>query len=486
VTTFALPAGLVLAMSAMWLWLRFRPSSWQLAGTFVAWGLLSVVLIRAEVSPLLTGALVPRGPEGHWLRAVGIFWWLCNARILAGLARWVLARGAATRRSGIAGDLVSGLIYLATFLVVLNFVLMLPVGGLVATSGVVAVVIGLALQNTLADVFSGIAVGIEGPFTTGDRITLADGTEGVVVEINWRSIRIQTDGGDIAVVPNGNVAKALVINQSLPTQRRAVRVLVVQPASALPASVNETLRRAAIFTPGVLAAPAPIVGLTRLGMRSATYAIDFYVADASAAGRSRSGVLEEVHRQLRLAEMAVQLVGKDSREAGRMLLGEMPVFAGLSDEQRDAVSTRLQRRQVKSGAIVFAKDGEADSLILIADGVIAITGASPETASPVLRFAGSSEAIGDIALLAGERRPFTARADTDSTLFTMSREDLLALVSQDEGLAEALETSATAHQDILRRVRAADEMPTHQLPHIFEAFRRRLHQATALPPDASG
>jgi len=73
---------------------------------------------------------------------------------------------------------------------------------------VVAVVLCLALQNTLADVFAGIAVGIERPFQVGDQISF-NSIEGQVTEINWRSIRIQTDGDDIAIIPNSLVAKQL-------------------------------------------------------------------------------------------------------------------------------------------------------------------------------------------------------------------------------------------------------------------------------------
>lgn len=482
--TFAFPALLVLAMSGTWLWLRFRPAGWRMAATIIAWAGLGLVLLQAGESPLLTSAAVPMGPPGHWLRAVGIFWWLCSARLLAQLARWLLARDGGARRARIAGDLASGLIYLATFLVILDFVLRLPVGGMVATSGIVAVVIGLALQNTLADVFSGIAVGIEGPFSSGDRITLADGVEGVVVEINWRSIRIETDGGDVAIVPNSNVAKTLLVNRSVPTLRRAVRVVLVCPERARPENVLEMLRRAAMLTPQVLETPAPVVGMTRLGARSATYAIDFFVADTAAIGRSRSGVLEQVHRQMRHADIAAQTVGMSEQAAGRRFLDELPLFAGLSGDQRDAIATTLRRRKMRSDTVVFAKDDEADTLVLIVDGVIAVTGTLPDTPSTVLRYAGAGEAIGDIALLAGEKRPYTARAMTPGMLFTISRDDLLRLVAQDESLAEALEGSAADHVELLRHAEATDTVPTHHAPHIFSALRQRLRRATGPSPIA--
>src|SRR6201999_1033115 len=103
----------------------------------------------------------------------------------------------------------------------LNSVLGLELKGLLVTSGLIAIILGLASQNTLADVFSGIAVGLDQPFHIGDRVSIGDFAEGVVVQMNWRSIRVQTDNADMALIPNSLVAKNQIINRSVPTPRRA-------------------------------------------------------------------------------------------------------------------------------------------------------------------------------------------------------------------------------------------------------------------------
>src|ERR1700675_5097680 len=108
------------------------------------------------------------------------------------------------------------------------------IGGLLATSGVLAIVLGLALQNTLADVFAGIAFGIEAPFNVGDRISVADKIEGTVVQMNWRSIRIHTDGDDVAIVPNSVVANSDIVNRSFPTRLRSAFIEFSCPATANP------------------------------------------------------------------------------------------------------------------------------------------------------------------------------------------------------------------------------------------------------------
>src|SRR5580704_13996665 len=125
-----------------------------------------------------------------WLHAVAGIWWLLGARVLVAAMSFSLNHNRRWREARLFPDLTTAAIYTAAVLVVLISVLALPIGGLLATSGVLAIVLGLALQNTLADVFAGIAFGIEAPFNVGDRISLGDKTEGTVVQMNWRSIRI--------------------------------------------------------------------------------------------------------------------------------------------------------------------------------------------------------------------------------------------------------------------------------------------------------
>ena len=91
------------------------------------------------------------------------------------------------RELSLLQDLVVGVVYAGMLLSILAFVFAVPVGALIATSGVFAIILGLALQNTLSDVFSGIALGLGRPYVLGDWIVLSDGTEGRVVETNWRS-----------------------------------------------------------------------------------------------------------------------------------------------------------------------------------------------------------------------------------------------------------------------------------------------------------
>ena len=233
-------AALVAAVAGL-LALRTVFSRIRIAFEFVCLIALSVVLHERGASPFLASSAAAPDTATLWLRVVIVVWWLASARMVVGVLYFALRHDRRHRSAKLVVDLVAAAIYVGTVLMVLNSVLALPVTGLFATSGVVAIVLGLALQNTLADVFSGIAVGIEAPFQVGDRISLGADIEGRVMETNWRSIRVQTDGEDIAIIPNSVMAKLQIVNRNVPSRRRSVSANVRCPATVDPERVIQVL-----------------------------------------------------------------------------------------------------------------------------------------------------------------------------------------------------------------------------------------------------
>jgi small-conductance mechanosensitive channel len=100
----------------------------------------------------------------------------------------------------------------------MGFVFGLSLQGLLATSGIIAIVLGLALQSTLGDVFSGISLSIEKPYRIGDEIVLEAGAEGKVIQVNWRSTHLKNGANDVVVVPNSSIAKLRIQNHSAGTK----------------------------------------------------------------------------------------------------------------------------------------------------------------------------------------------------------------------------------------------------------------------------
>ena len=140
------------------------------------------------------------------------------------------------REGKLVQDVLSGIIYLAAAFGIIAYVFDLPVQGLLATSGAIAIVLGIALQSNLNDVFSGIVLSLSGPYRPGDWINIEGGTEGRVIEMNWRATHVLTSRHDLAIMPNSIIAKSKIVNVSFPSSIHEITVAVQLSSQTSPAS----------------------------------------------------------------------------------------------------------------------------------------------------------------------------------------------------------------------------------------------------------
>ena len=118
---------------------------------------------------------------------------------------------------------------------------------LFTTSAIVTAIIGFALQSTLGNFFSGVALRVDQPFKIGDRIIIKN-VEGIVQSITWRAIGIRLSSGQITYVPNGVMSEDLVTIVPLDKPvKRSIDFLV--PAAAPPQRVIDAAYKAVLNQP---------------------------------------------------------------------------------------------------------------------------------------------------------------------------------------------------------------------------------------------
>jgi small-conductance mechanosensitive channel/CRP-like cAMP-binding protein len=428
---------------------------------------ISLYFFRQDTFPVFPPLSETADSTALWLRAVGGAWWLLGSRILVAALWFLVHRNPRTREARMFSDLLGAAIYIATAAVVVNSVFALPITGVVATSGIVAIVLGLALQNTLADVFAGIAVGIEAPFGVGDRIQIGDRIEGEVIQVNWRSTRIQTDGDDVAIIPNSNIAKAEIINRSFPSQRRAASVELSCPAGAAPERVIEMLLHATMLCPDILRTPAPSAVLTQLGPKRDVYKISFFVESTKYLSSTKDLLLRAARRQLHYAgfldknrenEAATLNVTADPLNA-RRLLHDLVLFDCLVEQQIDNLSDHLEALRLEPGEVLFTEGATDASLYVVAFGILEIT-RQTETVSETLGWIGAGEYVGEVGLLTGAPHAATAIARTHCRIYRLAREAIAPLLSENAELASAFETSVRRGLELLQRGVAVRATPS--------------------------
>ena len=170
-------------------------------------------------------------------------------------------------------------IYILMLFGITAFVLDYKVTSLLATSGVLAMIIGLAIQTNLSNIFSGIAINLEHPFRIGDLVKIGDFDEGKVINVTWRSVRIRTPDNHIIYIPNSIAAESITHNFTPSLEGRdsirvkdkkfilsfTVDVCPEEEPSKIKRILEEAIEKIARENQGILLEPEPVIKF--LGIR---------------------------------------------------------------------------------------------------------------------------------------------------------------------------------------------------------------------------
>ncbi len=339
--------------------------------------------------------------------------------------------------------------------------------------GVTSLVASFALQDTLSGLASGVLLLSDQPFKPGDWIQTGD-TEGVVVDLNWRTTRVRTRTGDLIIVPNSELAGAAVVNYSSPDRLHRVTVDLQVAYVSPPTLAVDMLLDAARGVRGVLSEPAPRVRLTNISDPVVDYAVDMWIDDYEIEPMVRSDfgrlVWYQSHRHdVPLPNPAQDLFlydGVKTAEAAipttaelRQGLQSSPLLASLDDEELDALAaaTRLDRYSV--GEVIVGPASTGGELRLVRDGHAQMVLPDDGTDHVIADFA-AGEAIGVIDLSSPELRRVLVRAVSDCVIATIDAQVIGAVGSRNAELATALNRVAAIRR---RRVERTMEHAREEL-----------------------
>jgi small-conductance mechanosensitive channel/CRP-like cAMP-binding protein len=489
VTSSLLPVLILGFVLVSYIALRPFPSRVRYLFDFMCFAGATFILFRHQTPPL-PGSGGAANATSIWLHAVAGIWWLLGARVLVTVMSFTLNRNRRWREARLFPDLTAAAIYTAAVSVVLISVLALPIGGLLATSGVLAIVLGLALQNTLADVFSGIAFGIEAPFNVGDRISLGDKIEGTVVQMNWRSIRILTDGDDVAIVPNSVVAKSDIVNRSSPTRVRSAFIELSCPATSNPERVIDTLQQATLLCPTILPVPLSSAVLTQLGTTESRYRVSFSVSDTEHLSTTKDQLLRHASRQLYYSGLYFPRAAQDIRAADEgtdrpframlpllqditLLLQDITLFEALEAEQVAELAAHLKPRSLEPEEVLFSQGGTEATLFIVVSGILQVSQHTELSGQQTAGFIGAGDYVGEVSLLTGAAYGATATARTHCKVYGLDCKVIKPLLAANSDLYAEFDRSARRGLAILNRVvavRAIDDSASQSLVHRIRAF----------------
>ena len=444
-----------------------------------------VLRVAAWALPLTT----PPGP----LKALQVAWMLTFAFgvIRAGVGfglKLVRLRSSSVGTPKILRNVIDFLLYTLAAVPIFQTQLDLDLTGLVATSAVLSVVIGLALQETLGNLFAGLSLQLDKPFEVGDFIRIGEHT-GRVAQVNWRSIRIMTFRRELVTLPNSMVAKEQLKTFSQDREPVGVDTQVRASYDTPPNVMKAALLDVAKEIPQVLVDPAPIARTLAFDEASVRYMLRFFVNDFSLADAvtaevhtrlwyrlRRDGVEPPVpHRVLRIRED----VPKPELPAHTVLslLRAVDLFQPLADADLERLGQEVHVRRFGRDEHVIQEGDDGRTFYLVASGRVSVR--AGKTQAEVAQL-GRGDYFGEMSLLTGEKRAATIVALEDSLLLEVDRPTFARLFAEHPGLARQLSAILAQRRTQLRAVAQASGANADPIPAEVGRILSRLRQIFGL------
>jgi small-conductance mechanosensitive channel/CRP-like cAMP-binding protein len=331
-----------------------------------------------------------------------------------------------TRVPTIARDVVQALAFMVVFFGVLHASGFEPLS-LLTTSAILTAVIGLALQNIMANLLAGLALQIDRTFVLGDWIQVGNRV-GRIDQIRWRSTAIRTREGDTALIPNASLLSNEVLNFSRPTGAHQCGFAVPFGHRHAPEEVKAVVLRAVSSVPTVLAEPAPTCSPDEFGAGVVSYRVRYWVDDFAMEGNASAEVKTRVWYAARRAGLdgpcppgAGRLPPADGVAASRRAerdheiearvsaLAKVAVLAPLDAGERAGIARGLREVLFAADERIIAEGDPGDSLYVLERGEVEVEVGSGSARRQVARL-GPGDVFGEMSLFTGEPRQASCTA----------------------------------------------------------------------------
>jgi len=368
-------------------------------------------------------------------------------------------------------EVVTLLIVTTSVIVILQVFFKVTIKNVIAAPAVLAVIVGLAMQNLLGNIIAGLALQFGKTFKDGDWLYV-NNTYAKVIDINWRSTRMVTVD-DISIdIPNLEMTKSTIVNINLPQRMHAMRISVSVDYAAPPTRVKDVLLHATSNAKGVSPDPRPMVYLKTFGDYAIEYEIKFWMEnhdhynDICDAIRTnvwysfqRHGIKIPFPIRTVQLERPVRSKEQEIQSTARIMLRQHALFKTLSGDQLDALLPRGRLIHFGRGEKVIEQGEEGNSMFILVDGeanvVVERSGSPVHVAS--LR---SGDCFGEMSLLTGERRSATILAHKDCEVVEIGKPVLARSLKENPDLLTKLSALLAKRQMETEGIVAANTRPS--------------------------
>lgn len=347
-------------------------------------------------------------------------------------------------------DLSRFILILLGIAIVMSSVWGTDLGGLLTALGVGSIVIGLALQDTLSNIFSGISILFERPYSEGDWIEV-NGTVAKVDAINWRATRLQNRDGDSIIIPNSIMASSTILNESKPPGAGYEDYLISFSYDDPPNKVKAVMLDTIKATQGVLETPAPMVRTLSYDDSSISYQVRFALDDYGQLPNIKDDFASRIWYAAQRHGLNIPFPIRTVYHADADLKAQKSQQTQLTnsleqlsqfirfDETDSHVAQNLSVQHFGKGEQIIEEGDVTNALYVILTGTVSMNLEDPQGQKHLVSQLANGELFGGAALLRGQASSSAFTALSDVSVISLSNDIVMALVEQKPSFARELE-----------------------------------------------
>jgi small-conductance mechanosensitive channel len=365
----------------------------------------------------------------------------------------VLRRSAQSEISSLLKTVISVIIYIVAFFIIFQTEYpTVNLGALFTGSTILGIVVGLALQDTLGNLFAGIAIQADQPFQVGDVVAISNRGTGVVEAVSWRGVKIRTFQNKLLVMSNAVMGKETI--EVAPRDNLNARLVHFNTVySASPAKTAALIREAVRGIENVSQKMRPIVRIRNFGESSLDWEVKYWCENYARYNDTDSQIRQRIwyvfnRENIEFAFPTRTLINADQPKAVPVedvidsrveQFSGVPIFAPLTDEEICTLAEASVSRVFAPGEVIVRKGQEGKSMFLIVRGAVAVQ--IPEGAvQRTINNLSAGDFFGEMSLLTGEPRTANVVAEDETEVLQIRKEAIKPIFENNPHLMEAIGT----------------------------------------------
>jgi small-conductance mechanosensitive channel/CRP-like cAMP-binding protein len=327
------------------------------------------------------------------------------------------------------------IVLIIIFILIISYVFHRSITGLIATTGVIGIILGFGFRGTIENAVSGITLSVDPVFQIGDIVYFGRGFDSPskVVEMTWRYTVFEDNTNNLLIVPNSVIFTSIMKNYSRPSHNSGFSLFIsVSIPNTSIERVRKILEAALKSTPMIADDPSPIILISDIAEGLIKYQLKYWIAFKKVTQEedAKHELYTNILHHFKIAGIDLQVTNNSFETfnlqspamMAERILQETDLFSELSKEEIIALARGLQTLPIKAGHVLIRQNEAGDSMYILAEGLLKVDIEDLEhkqtlTVAKIL----PGDFFGEMSLLVGDPRSATISAITDSVVYEISK-----------------------------------------------------------------